>query len=72
MIRRRVEYIIVCDCERVFGYAGCDGCANAFNCDTAADCAAVAESEGWQRLSARLWLSPKCAEVHERTRIREK
>jgi hypothetical protein len=29
------------------------------------------ESQGWLRLSARLWLSPKCAEVYERTRIRE-
>lgn len=62
MIRRSVEYIIICDSARVLGEEKCGGDATAFNSETAEDCAAEAKRYGWTQVSKRLWLCPKCSE----------
>lgn len=61
MIRRRVEYIIICDSARVFGKEICDGQATAFDSYSAADCAEEAKRYGWTQVSKRLWLCPSCS-----------
>lgn len=66
MIRRVTEYVITCDCERVFGYLRCDGFGHAYSSLTAEECATSATREGWKRLGGRTWLSPDCAKLHDK------
>lgn len=63
MIRRVAEYVIVCDSERVLGYQRCEAYGYAFSSVTLADCATSASREGWQQVSKRLWLCPRCADA---------
>lgn len=68
MIRRVVEYIIICDMKTrcVDGY----GNSTAFSSMTAKDCAESATRHGWKQLSARLWLCPDCVRKAERAKER--
>lgn len=63
MIRKRVEYVIICD------EPDCQTDCMAFNCESAGDCATAAKKEGWQlRSSGSIygkWLCPKCAEKRQ-------
>lgn len=60
MIRRRVEYIIHCDAERIGRECAGDGSAHAFNSETSEECAESAKKDGWKQISKRFWLCPKC------------
>ncbi len=60
MIRRVIEYMIICDAREcvIDEY----GAASAFGSPTLTDCAEIAARLGWKQVSARLWLCPDCAE----------
>lgn len=66
MIRRVIEYVIVCDGERVLTKPQCEGFGHAFSSETANDCAESAKAEGWKQISPKLWLCPKCKSSFER------
>lgn len=57
MIRRVVEYVIVCDAPKQ------NDCweSTAFGSSSADDCAEMAKKHDWRQVSARLWLCPDCA-----------
>lgn len=61
MIRRVVEYIIGCDAKRVLGRECPTDTFLALNTWTQEDCAQSARKEGWERVSKRYWLCPKCS-----------
>lgn len=57
MIRRLVEYVIVCDAK-----PECPSRSNvAYGSPTLSDCESVATQYGWKRISSRRWLCPNCA-----------
>lgn len=67
MIRKVVEYMIVCDAGERCVVDG-NGNATAFGSPTLTDCAEQATEHGWKRVSARLWLCPDCANEVEKSK----
>lgn len=63
MIRRVVEYIIVCDARR-FGLE-CFAGAHAYDARAYEECEQGARRDKWKQMSKRLWLCPRCAEAVE-------
>lgn len=70
MIRRVVEYIIVCDAKR-FGME-CFSGAHAYNAVAYEECEQGARRDGWKQMSRRLWLCPRCAEELREREAKEK
>lgn len=61
MIRRVVEYVIVCDAKSISGEECPEIGGTAFGSPTMADCATSATEYRWKKISKRLWLCPQCA-----------
>lgn len=71
MIRRVIEYIIICDSERV-GLGECYHGATAFNAAHYEECEQYARRDKWKQISKRMWLCPNHAEKFEIAELRGK